>query len=1249
MSINIELTIADQQALNKIKEAKENGYEELDLSELKISAVPEEISILAKSLKKLSLARCRRLQSLTNLRTLINLEELNLSYVSEVISFQVLRYLSKLNKLSIQGNEHTSIIGDVNSCLNLETLKISFEGNLKSLNEISNLTNLTTLKLEDCYQLEKISGIDNFKLLEKLKISSCDKILDLAGIEFLSNLKNISFTTNNSRTTNIDSIGELNNLVSLTIIGHNTKDLDFIKNISSLEIVNLYNCFQLENVDAITNFDKLEELIIEHCPEIKNINLNSHFPKLKNLEISIDKNTTPLSLSTLTSLVSLKSLTLCDNRLTHIDGFENLTNLNSLTLASNNLTDIKPIKKLNNLNYLSLYSTLSDYNISFIENLTNLNTLKINYPPNQTKEIDVKKLLNLKNLSFNQKIINLRSLKNIEKLTISNFDNIGDIAFLPKLFMLNISDCQSLINLKPINKPCNIKELNIDGCDNFESTDGIEHFTTLENFSTFDCEKIKKLEKLEQLPNLKDVFCFSFQRCQIDMSWHTARALLFDRPYFNIMANLSIEHIPFELTSPMEQSKIEDWYFEVENIGYSTPSSLKVMLLGNGRIGKTQLARRLREEEFDPSIPSTHGIQLSKFHDLKNKVDIQTWDFGGQDVYLGTHSLFIDNRALYLLLWTPNSENNNLVNCEKIKIRNRPLSYWLAYLKSLSGNNSNVIVCQSQCDDPENDQHAPIPHPHPIKQLREVAISTKVNGGLDSFSPTFSRAVKQQLKRNGEVWLPNSWLNVENDLIAISNQTTIEYECFKELCHKHNVSTPETLATYLHQAGKVFYRKNCFDNRIILDQAWALQGVYLLLEREDALPNLMKMGGKFDIATIERLLWKDQDQCSDKHLFIEMMVQCGVCFEITNGYYLSPDALPQKLDKQEEIEQIWQGVEPNYHVRLNYEFLHDATMRYLLCQIGDKAKIAACYWRYGCCFYDSQHKSKVIFECAVLDDTSKKQPAHLDNYGQPGFIDIQVHGSSSKLIEHLVESIREINHLGSKAHIEWLKGSPNETRGNENLMHEEQTQPFGDIGLATTAPNKASAVYFTYAWGNNDADPKQAVSDRIFDLLQNEQNIEVFRDKDTMGLGDSIEEFERKIGRSAFVLMIISEKSLYDSPHCMNELRLIYEHSQQQRDDFVARVIPVIMQDAKIDSVKDRLKVVRHWQTEKAELDDLVKAVGAEAAGSETAEQLRIMTSFINSIANTLHWLADLVIERREELQAETAVELVKKRISESQ
>ena len=56
---------------------------------------------------------------------------------------------------------------------------------------------------------------------------------------------------------------------------------------------------------------------------------------------------------------------------------------------------------------------------------------------------------------------------------------------------------------------------------------------------------------------------------------------------------------------------------------------------------------------------------------------------------------------------------------------------------------------------------------------------------------------------------------------------------FVGLCDKAgNISSPGALLDYLHNCGTVFYRQGLFGDRIILDQAWALDAVYAVFDRD---------------------------------------------------------------------------------------------------------------------------------------------------------------------------------------------------------------------------------------------------------------------------------------------------------------------------------------------------------------------------------------------------------------------------------
>ena len=89
--------------------------------------------------------------------------------------------------------------------------------------------------------------------------------------------------------------------------------------------------------------------------------------------------------------------------------------------------------------------------------------------------------------------------------------------------------------------------------------------------------------------------------------------------------------------------------------------SAKVVLMGESGVGKTALAHRLSQDEY--IIPdSTHGMNVFPidfdFNDSKLiKKEILLWDLAGQDDYRLIHQLFIDETALALILFNPQSDN----------------------------------------------------------------------------------------------------------------------------------------------------------------------------------------------------------------------------------------------------------------------------------------------------------------------------------------------------------------------------------------------------------------------------------------------------------------------------------------------------------------------------------------------------------------------------------------------------------------
>lgn len=191
---------------------------------------------------------------------------------------------------------------------------------------------------------------------------------------------------------------------------------------------------------------------------------------------------------------------------------------------------------------------------------------------------------------------------------------------------------------------------------------------------------------------------------------------------------------------------------------------IKVFVLGNGRAGKTSLILRLKDmspaqvKRANPS--STHGVMIetveaSKGWKLSYPVRFCMWDFGGQDIYHGTHALFLHGPALFLLLYSHAIENDDLVAEGGFQIRNRRLPYWFDYLRqeaSVRGVVTNpVLLIQGRCDEPPGRdgkppyQPAPGQFPH-LSQL--IPVDTVKDSGLGHLPSELEEVLTSFLERH---------------------------------------------------------------------------------------------------------------------------------------------------------------------------------------------------------------------------------------------------------------------------------------------------------------------------------------------------------------------------------------------------------------------------------------------------------------------------------------------------------------------
>ncbi|MBC8172736.1 MAG: TIR domain-containing protein, partial [Chitinophagales bacterium] len=163
-------------------------------------------------------------------------------------------------------------------------------------------------------------------------------------------------------------------------------------------------------------------------------------------------------------------------------------------------------------------------------------------------------------------------------------------------------------------------------------------------------------------------------------------------------------------------------------------------------------------------------------------------------------------------------------------------------------------------------------------------------------------------------------------------------------------------------------------------------------------------------------------------------------------------------------------------------------------------------------------------------------------------------------------------------------------------------------------------IYISYAWKDRDqedADSREAIVNELEkELLA--KGYAVMRDKSVMTYKKNVDEFMRNMGKSRYVIAVISNKYL-QSEYCMYEaMRLL------RNEDFADRIFPVILSDANIFIKKDRIKYTHHWQTTKNDYEKEVKAITDETAKEKPVADLRFYNEVYTNMAEFIESIAEM-------------------------
>lgn len=254
----------------------------------------------------------------------------------------------------------------------------------------------------------------------------------------------------------------------------------------------------------------------------------------------------------------------------------------------------------------------------------------------------------------------------------------------------------------------------------------------------------------------------------------------------------------------------------------------KLLLVGEGNVGKTSLVAALRDEPFVENRPTTHGIKIQPLtlpHPTRDGVQmmLRTWDSGGQEVYRITHQFFFTRRAVYLLVWQPRQGQEQ-----------NEVDGWLRRIRLRVGQGARVLVVATHSDERNPELNYPrLQQAFPGMLAGQHAIDSKTPTGIHALRSAIATE-SAELPQMGQLLSPR-WVDARDEILARAKlEPQIPFADFAAACQRHQMTTEETttLAELLHDLGQIIYYGNDEGLRdvVVLNPEWLTEAIGYVLE-----------------------------------------------------------------------------------------------------------------------------------------------------------------------------------------------------------------------------------------------------------------------------------------------------------------------------------------------------------------------------------------------------------------------------------
>lgn len=318
----------------------------------------------------------------------------------------------------------------------------------------------------------------------------------------------------------------------------------------------------------------------------------------------------------------------------------------------------------------------------------------------------------------------------------------------------------------------------------------------------------------------------------------------------------------------------------------------KLILVGEGAVGKTTLLKAMTGQEPRKDEPTTHGVSidiqaLRLPHPEREDVEIKlnAWDFGGQEVYRATHQFFFSRRSIYLLVWEP-----------RMGVQQCQVMDWLKLIRLRVGNDAHVIVVSTHCRTGE--RIARIDKPVLKRDFGSLVVGFHEVDSLVDNPDTASKVGVEELKEMiaaaakdlQQMGMPfnRDWRQARDELLAMK-EPHISYPEFAGVCERHGLDATDTrtLAELMHDLGYIVYYGD--DERlkddVVLQPEWLTKAIGFVLEDRAT----QEMDGILPDSRLREVWWDHPFKGETRYepalypFFLQLMGKHDVSYRLEEG------------------------------------------------------------------------------------------------------------------------------------------------------------------------------------------------------------------------------------------------------------------------------------------------------------------------------------------------------------------------------